>query len=134
MSESSAESVYREFHRNLLTQFILATQQQPPFIQEECDEDALEYLSQLEALPSLQGSDYIEQGQRLLTRTIASFAHLTPLLPRDLLWHFGGDCLHYMPDEEIEKFQQLDEQLHQAIEDNQPFDYATERARLLGLH
>lgn len=134
MSEPSAESVYREFHRNLLRQFILAAQQQPPFVNEQCDEQALEYLAQLEALPNLEGTDYIEQGQRVLTRTVASFAHLTPLLPRDLLWHFGGDCLHFMPDEEIDKFQQLDEQLHQAISENKPFDYAAERARILGLH
>lgn len=134
MPGSDAESACRDFHRKLLTQFIHAVQQQPPFIQDECDKEALDYLAQLEALPSLQGVEYIEQGQRLLARTIAAFPHLTPLLPRDLLWHFGGDCLHYMPDEEIDKFQQLDEQLHQAICEKRPFDYAAERARVLGLH
>ncbi|MDO6747338.1 PA2817 family protein [Gilvimarinus sp. 1_MG-2023] len=134
MSGSDAETAYRDFHRNLLTQFIHATQQQPPFVNDQADEQALEYLSQLESLPSLQGIEYSEQGQRLLTQTIASFAHLTPLLPRDLLWHFGGDCLHYMPDEEIEKFQRLDEQFHQAVSAGEAFDYSKERARILGLH
>lgn len=131
---SNPESGYCEFIRQLLTQFIHAAQQQPPFINEDCDEDALEFLAQLEALPGLSGSEYSEQGQHLLTRTIATYAHLTPLLPRDLLWHFGGDCLHFMPDEEIEKYQQLDERLHQAASTGEEFDYAAERAHILGLH
>ena len=57
-----------------------------------------------------------------------------PLLPRDLLWFFGGDCLHYMPDEEIRIFQELDEQRETAKENNEAFSYEKARLRSMGLH
>ena len=56
------------------------------------------------------------------------------ILPRDLLWFFGGDCLHYMPDEEISLFQQLDEQRQAAQETQTPFSYEQARLAILGLH
>jgi hypothetical protein len=34
---------------------------------------------------------------------------MTPLFPRDVLYLLGGECLHYMPDEEISAYQELDE-------------------------
>jgi hypothetical protein len=49
------------------------------------------------------------------------------MVPRDLLWFFGGDCLHYMPDEEIGLFQELDERRHQAELDGAPFDWNQEK-------
>ncbi|HEY7884134.1 MAG TPA: PA2817 family protein [Cellvibrionaceae bacterium] len=131
---STAESSARVFHHNLLKQFIQAVQQQPPFILDDCEPVWLEYLSELEALPRLQEPDYSAQGQALLCRSIAALPHLTPLIPRDLLWHFGGDCLHYMPDEEIAIFQQLDERCHEAQSQGLNFNYEDERAKLLGLH
>ncbi|MDO3380572.1 PA2817 family protein [Gilvimarinus algae] len=134
MSDTAAERAYRNCVRNLLAQFIHAVQQQPPFILDECDEESLHYLEQLESLPGTTGNEYAELGQAVVCRTIAAFPHLVPLLPRDLLWHFGGDCLHYMPDDEIDKFQQLDERLHQAIGEARPFDYERERAAIFGLH
>ncbi|UTF61368.1 PA2817 family protein [Gilvimarinus sp. DA14] len=134
MSNTSAADTYRQAMQQLLARFIYAVQQQPPFIHDDCDQDALQYLQQLESLPQLSGIEYAETGQLLMCRTVAAYPHLTPLLPRDLLWHFGGDCLHYMPDEEIEKFQQLDEQLHESIATEQAFDYEQERTRVLGLH
>jgi hypothetical protein len=57
-----------------------------------------------------------------------------PILPRDLLWFFGGDCLHYMPDEEIRIFQELDEQRENAKENNEIFSYENARLRSMGLH
>lgn len=122
------------FHTRLLKQFIMAVQQQPPFILDDCTEEQLDYLHDLETLPRLQEPEYSEQGQRLLCHTIAAFPHLAVLIPRDLLWHFGGDCLHFMPDDEIYRFQTLDEQRHQAEAQGLEFDYENERTRLLGLH
>ena len=131
---SSPVPNHQAFHQRLLSQFIMAVQQQPPFIQDDCDEEHLEFLHALEALPTLVEPDYSEQGQHLICRTIAAYPHLAPLIPRDLLWHFGGDCLHFMPDEEIQVYQALDEKRHQAEVQGQAFDYEKERARLLGLH
>ncbi|MCP8899154.1 PA2817 family protein [Gilvimarinus xylanilyticus] len=134
MSLTPAETQYRDVQRQLLARFIQAAQQQPPFIDDDCDAESLHYLKQLESLPQLTGTEYAETGQWVVCRTIAAYAHLVPLLPRDLLWHFGGDCLHYMPDEEIDKFQRLDERLHEAIGNGQDFNYEQERAKILGLH
>ncbi|MFT6260696.1 MAG: hypothetical protein ACJASH_001254, partial [Bermanella sp.] len=34
-----------------------------------------------------------------------------PHLGREVLWYFGGEALHFMPDPEIEKFQALDDMM-----------------------
>lgn len=67
---------------------------------------------------------YYENGQQLLCRIIGGFPQLTQHIPRPLLWFFGGDCLHYMPDEEIELYQQLDEARAKADESGEKFDFA----------
>lgn len=134
MSQTSPEAQYLAFTHKLVSQLILRVQQQPPFINDDCEEQHLAFLRRLESLPHKQGVDYAEEGQTLICQSIARYPHLTPLLPRDLLWHFGGDCLHYMPDEEIERFQRLDEQRHEAEQAGQNFDYERQRAKVLGLH
>ena len=45
----------------------------------------------------------IFDGQQWLHRFLTHNPELAPAIHRDLLWFFGGDCLHFMPDEEIEK-------------------------------
>ena len=45
----------------------------------------------------------------LVARLFTTYPDFAPTFPRELLWFFGGDCLHYMPDEEIATFQQLEE-------------------------
>jgi len=134
MSQAGADAQYLAFMRKLITQFTLSVQQQPPFIDDHCEPQHLQFLHRLEALPQQQGNSHAEEGQALLCQCIGTYPHLTPLIPRDLLWHFGGDCLHFMPDEEIERFQRLDEQRHDCQQAGQDFDYKRERARMLGLH
>ncbi|WP_341936538.1 PA2817 family protein [Marinimicrobium sp. C2-29] len=130
-----AERQHRDYHLRLLRDFIRQVQQQPPFVLEECPPEDLEFLQRLEALPQAhEQDDFLHQGQQLLSRVIAAYAHLVPLLHRDLLWFFGGDCLHYMPDEEIAKYQELDERLHEAIARDLEFSYENERAKVFGLH
>jgi len=51
-------------------------------------------------------------------------------VPRDLLWFFGGDCLHYMPDEELQMFQALDERRYEAAQNDEPFDWNQEKQLL----
>ncbi|MFF7710667.1 PA2817 family protein [Pseudomonas sp. NPDC007930] len=69
-------------------------------------------------------------GQDLICQVIQRYPQIAHLVPRDLLWFFGGDCLHFMPDEEIDLFQQLDERRFQAEEDGEAFDWAHERQLL----
>jgi len=130
-----AETQHRDYHLRLLRDFIRQAQQQPPFVTEQCPPEDLEFLAQLEALPKAhEEADFLHQGQQLLSRVVAAYAHLVPMLHRDLLWYFGGDCLHYMPDEEIAKYQSLDERRHEAVAEGRDFSYEHERAKVFGLH
>lgn len=69
-------------------------------------------------------------GQDLICQTIQRYPQIAHLVPRDLLWFFGGDCLHFMPDEEIELYQHLEERRFEAEENDEPFDWAQEKQLL----
>ena len=49
------------------------------------------------------------QGQDLLSRIFTHHPQLSPVIERELLWFFGGDCLHFLTDEEIDAFQEQNE-------------------------
>lgn len=127
---------YVSFHIDLLKQTYNHVIQFMPFASQELGEDERSFLEQFTALIEAieqQSEDVLEQGQALLTRWIRNYPELVPIIPRDLLWYFGGDCLHYMPDEEIDKFQLLDEKRHLAESEGKDFEYARERAVILEL-
>ncbi|WP_068826492.1 PA2817 family protein [Pseudomonas sp. BMS12] len=69
-------------------------------------------------------------GQDLISQVFHRYPQIAHLVPRDLLWFFGGDCLHFMPDEEIEMFQQLDERRYEAEANDEPFDWNQEKQLL----
>jgi hypothetical protein len=69
-------------------------------------------------------------GQDLISQIFQRYPQIAHLVPRDLLWFFGGDCLHYMPDEEIALYQLLDERRFQAEENGQAFDWNQEKQLL----
>ena len=71
-------------------------------------------------------------GEEVLERAFRMYPGLAHLIARDLLWFFGGSCLHNMADEEIEKFQRLDELRFKAEENNEEFDYLNTRASVFG--
>jgi hypothetical protein len=79
------------------------------------------------------GEDLYGAGPDLVSRLFASCPHLSPAFPRELLWFLGGDCLHNMPDEEIELYQQLDEQRQQASARGELLNLPEARAKLLKL-
>ncbi|MDH1262873.1 MULTISPECIES: PA2817 family protein [unclassified Pseudomonas] len=87
-----------------------------------------ELLSELPRDP--ESSLYL--GQELISQIFHRYPQIAHLVPRDLLWFFGGDCLHFMPDEEIALFQRLDERRFEAEENDEPFDWNQEK-RLLAL-
>lgn len=128
------DKAYFEFHMGLLTALIEQIKVQPPFCLEDSSQEDQDFILALISLPNVGGSDLLIQGQQLLCKIVAGYPHLMPLLPRDLLWFFGGDCLHYMPDEEIRTFQDLDEQRETAKENNEAFSYENARLRSMGLH
>ena len=54
-------------------------------------------------------SDFYDQGPDLIARLFDTYPEFTPTFPRQLLWFFGANCLHYMADEELAEFQQLED-------------------------
>ena len=79
----------------------------------------------LEAQP-LKLDEITDQVNTLFTH----FADLTPLFPRDILFFLGGDCLHYMPDEEIQAYQAPDELRYSAESQGKSFDWETSKHSL----
>lgn len=134
MTNADYDKAYLEFHLRLLNAFLERAKQQPPFSLETCEQEDQDFFRELTELPHSGGADLLIQGQQLFCRIVAAYPHLMPLVPRDLLWFFGGDCLHYMPDEEIRIFQQLDELRQNAIEANEDFSYENARMKTMGLH
>jgi hypothetical protein len=69
----------------------------------------------------------------LVNRLFTTWPDFAPTFPRELLWFFGGDCLHFMPDDEIALYQQLDELRARAAASGELFDLRKARANLLKL-
>lgn len=153
----SNENTLFTYHLNLLKAFREYARQQAPFNAlgdsdgtEELPNSAEVLSSSIEGLLSTDAECFAQlnrlceatgnseelnsAGQQLVSRIVAGYSHLTPHLHRDLFWFFGGDCLHYMPDEEIERYQQLDERRHEAEEQGTVFHLEDERAKIFGLH
>ncbi|HKM36968.1 MAG TPA: PA2817 family protein [Thiopseudomonas sp.] len=62
-------------------------------------------------------------GQDIISQVFQRYPQIAHLVPRDLLWFFGGDCLHFMPDDEIEKYQELEDRRYAALEKGEDFDW-----------
>ncbi|WP_339488327.1 PA2817 family protein [Pseudomonas sp. EL_65y_Pfl2_R95] len=92
----------------------------------------IERYDELMALLPADTESSLYLGQDLISQIFHRYPQIAHLVPRDLLWFFGGDCLHFMPDEEIEMFQALDERRFAAMENDEPFDWNQEK-RLLAL-
>lgn len=60
-----------------------------------------------------QEVSYSFQAQDILAHIIRCYANLVPLIKRELLWFVGGECLHYLGDEEVDFFQELEDHLYQ---------------------
>jgi hypothetical protein len=80
-----------------------------------------------------ESGDIYTLGPELVTRLFDTHTDFAPTFPRELLWFFGGDCLHYMADEEIAQCQQLDELRLAAARRGESFDWRESRAKLLNL-
>jgi len=82
----------------------------------------------LMSLPNIPEDRHL--GQDMICQVFHRYPQIAHLVPRDLLWFFGGDCLHFMPDEEIALFQELEERRHEAEENDEPFDWNQEKQLL----
>jgi hypothetical protein len=117
--------VYNARHHTLilLKDFLAFLQQGFPSDSQAPTSDEETFKEQLQALINALESDSLQatyDGQDWLTRLFRNFPNLAPRMGREVLWYFGGDALHFMPDEEISKFQQLEDAMQ---EGGEGFDY-----------
>ncbi|UBM26641.1 dehydrogenase [Pseudomonas sp. p1(2021b)] len=93
------------------------------------------FLERFDELLTLLPQDPLESqylGQDLICQVIQRYPQIAHLVPRDLLWFFGGDCLHFMPDEELNLYQQLEDLRYEAEQNGEPFDW-NQQKQLLSL-
>lgn len=104
-------------------------QEHPPFNQDIIAEEEQDFLAQWHQLINDitdHKVDYSFLAQELIARFIRCYAHLTPLIRRELLWFIGGECLHFLGDEEIAFYQVFEEHMYELESKNQPVDIASE--------
>ncbi|BFM48160.1 PA2817 family protein [Marinomonas sp. THO17] len=95
-----------------------------PFNTADLAEEETDFLKKWELLSQQienNEADYSFNAQEILARFIRCYPNLVPLIKRELLWFIGGECLHYLGDEEIAFYQQLEDQLYEL--DNQQIAY-----------
>lgn len=122
------------FHLNLLKIAYNNLTQQADFKDDQVESVNIEFLNQfaslVEAYEQHQPGAY-DKGQDVLVRMVRSYPQYVHLVARDLFWLFGGECLHFMSDEEIGQFQQLDEALSEAEAQQHEVDYLQLRQAVL---
>lgn len=82
---------------------------------------------------SLGELDLYTDGSSLVSRLFTTYPDFSPTFPRELLWFLGGDCLHFMPDDEIALYQALEEQREETAARGEIIDFTAARAKLLKL-
>ena len=118
-----ARALFTDFSKTLVTR----TQHLP-------EDDSLRALAAaFEELSAGERAPLYTDAPGLVTRLFTTYPDFAPTFPRELLWFLGGDCLHFMPDEEIDVYQQLDELRAQAAANGELFDPRKARAKLLNL-
>lgn len=114
---------------NLLTHLrgILVALGEAEQVPEESHELFIERYDELMTLLPQEPIESQYLGQDLLCQVIQRYPQIAHLVPRDLLWYFGGDCLHFMPDEEIDLYTALEERRYEAQQNDEPFDWNQEK-------
>ncbi|MBD5772139.1 PA2817 family protein [Marinomonas colpomeniae] len=106
-----------------------------PFNQPDLAEEELDFLKKWDNLINdIQENthDYTFNSQEILSRFIRCYANLVPLIKRELLWFTGGECLHFLGDEEIELYQQLEDRLYQLDSQSKSYNISDEINSLRG--
>lgn len=128
---------FHQFHLNLLKLGYNNLVKQPPFnIEDQHSPEAEELVALFQECITLyqeHSDEAFDLGQSLLIRLVRNYPQLTQLFARDLLWLFGGDCIHYLSDDEVKQFQALDEARYQKEAQNEAFDYLELRNALIAL-
>lgn len=99
----SALADLRTLHRTILAS--------PEFAEPrgELQERVIARLERLQEKLETAQSDYEFEGREFLMTLQGQFPDIWPLVERQLLWFFGGECLHFLDEDEIVWFQAEDE-------------------------
>ncbi|MCV2402722.1 hypothetical protein OFY17_07480 [Marinomonas sp. C2222] len=92
----------------------------------EEEQDFLDKWDQLSTTIKQNSPDYTFIAQDVLSRFIRCYANLVPLIKRELLWFTGGECLHFLGDEEIALYQNLEDRLYELDSKQQDYNIAEE--------
>lgn len=131
----STMTTYQLHHLNFLKIAYNNFIKHPPFTLEDITTEEEQFILDFQQLIQdfENGGEHVyEDGEIFMDRAFRMYPQLAHLIARDLLWYFGGNCLHNMPDHEIDKFQQLDELRFAAEEKGENFDYINARASVFG--
>ncbi|MDF1763260.1 MAG: PA2817 family protein [Oleibacter sp.] len=113
----------RTYHLDLLREtqhrLINAQKLEPSAIEDSILHQFDELITQLEQ----QDTAAYDTGQHLFSHIALHQPQLMPALDRALFWLFGGECLHCLTDEEIERFQHLDDMAAEAENEGKTYDY-----------
>lgn len=121
---------YARYCQQLLVEFANTTEKRLEHLPEG---DSLKELgARFKALAEGNGDLYAD-GPTLVSRLFTTYPDFAPAFPRDLLWFFGGECLHYMPDEEIAAYQKLDDMRLAAAGRDETLNMREAKASLMGL-
>ncbi len=128
---------FHQFHLNLLKFGYNNLIKQPPFNESEEDysteaDELLALFQETITLYQEHAAEAFDLGQVLMTRLVRNYPQMIQLLARDLLWLFGGDCIHYLADDEINDFQALDEARYIKEAQNEAYDYLELRNAMIG--
>lgn len=104
-----------------------------PAHSEESNTELLDKISRLTD-SFAKSNDYIALGQDIITHIISHYPDITPQVHRDLLWFFGGDCLHYLGDNELQRYQAIEELYYEQCVETPEVSYRNIRAQQFGLH
>ncbi|MBH3453491.1 dehydrogenase [Pseudomonas monteilii] len=131
--DTSVTNAFQNYHLQLLehVRSILVALENAEQVPEESHALFLERFDELLALLPLEPLQSQYLGQDLMCQVIQRYPQFAHLVPRDLLWFFGGDCLHFMPDSELDLYQQLEELRYEAEQRGAPFDWNVEKQQLL---
>lgn len=114
-----------------LVRSILDAMSETDYVADEDHHLFIDRFDELTELLTSNNEDSLYLGQEIVNQLFLRYPQVTHLIPRELLWFFGGDCLHFMPDAEIDLFQQLEDMQYQAESEGKPFDWLLTKQKLL---
>src|SRR5690606_31216149 len=125
---------YHRYHLALLTSLFDTLRAQTVLmaqVPEESNELFLERFEELITQLEAGDQDALYSGQEIICQVISRYPQVAHLIPRDLLWYFGCDCLHLKHDEEIAHSQPLDDHMAEPTARDEEFNREQDRQLLM---